>query len=56
MILNSLKRQFNNYKNKTYILLLSIECEFMKIINSLDVKQSQVTVVHILLDDDDQKK
>jgi hypothetical protein len=38
MILNSLKRQFNNHKNKTYLLLLSIECEFMKIINSLDVK------------------
>ena len=32
MILNSLKRQFNNYNNKTYLLLLSIECEFMKII------------------------
>jgi len=34
-------------------MLLSIEWEFMKIINSLEVKQYQVTVVHILLDDHD---
>ena len=27
---------------KTYILLLSIECEFMNIINSLEVKQYQL--------------
>jgi len=34
-------------------MLLSIACEFMKIINSLEVKQYQVTSVHILLDDHD---
>ena len=31
-------------------MLLSIACEFMKIIYSLEVKQYHVTVGHILLD------
>ena len=31
-------------------MLLSIACEFMKIMYSLEVKQYQITVVHISLD------